>query len=123
MQGNLRFPAFEKVGPTGLEPIMTEPKPVVLPLHHGPIPLFACKGSAFLRHYQILSLIFHLHNITFALYGNENSRRIAVRRLLMLLPCRKRQVVTQPNGSLDFDMFRLYPYCIADASAMTWQAV
>ena len=24
------------VGPTGLEPIMTEPKPVVLPLHHGP---------------------------------------------------------------------------------------
>ena len=31
------------VGPTGLEPIMTEPKPVVLPLHHGPIAIPAAK--------------------------------------------------------------------------------
>ena len=28
---------INNVGPTGLEPIMTESKSVVLPLHHGPV--------------------------------------------------------------------------------------
>ena len=42
-------PLSYSVGPTGLEPIMTEPKPVVLPLHHGPIPPIASAKVVFFR--------------------------------------------------------------------------
>ena len=44
----------------GFEPPQTEPKPVVLPLHHWTIALVSgCKGSGFLGHYQIFYRLFH----------------------------------------------------------------
>ena len=52
----LRIAAFLRVVPGGFEPPQTEPKPVVLPLHHRTIVLFDCKGSHFLRHHQIFGM-------------------------------------------------------------------
>ena len=47
------------VGPTGLEPIMTEPKPVVLPLHHGPIlSNFGAKVVVFCSTTKFFSIFF-----------------------------------------------------------------
>ena len=40
---NINLLGIQLVGPLGLEPRMTVPKTGVLPLHHGPIPLRACK--------------------------------------------------------------------------------
>ena len=54
-----KYSHFLRVGPTGFEPIMTEPKPVVLPLHHGPIlKICGCKGTDFSLYFQIFILFF-----------------------------------------------------------------
>ena len=44
------------VGRLGFEPGMTEPKPVVLPLHHRPIQC-GCKGSENLANFQIFTYL------------------------------------------------------------------
>ena len=44
-----------KVGRLGFEPGMTEPKPVVLPLHHRPIAVSGCKGSKKMAFNQIFT--------------------------------------------------------------------
>ena len=46
-----------KVVPDGLEPPLTEPKTVVLPLHHGTIN--GCKGTPFRGCHQILTQLFY----------------------------------------------------------------
>ena len=46
-----------KVVPDGLEPPLTEPKTVVLPLHHGTIN--GCKGTCFRGCHQILTQLFY----------------------------------------------------------------
>ena len=48
-----------KVVPDGLEPPLTEPKTVVLPLHHGTIN--GCKGTCFRACHQILTQLFMLN--------------------------------------------------------------
>ena len=48
-----------KVVPDGLEPPLTEPKTVVLPLHHGTIN--GCKGTCFRACHQILAQLFMLN--------------------------------------------------------------
>ena len=50
-----------KVVPDGLEPPLTEPKTVVLPLHHGTIN--GCKGTPFRACHQILSQLFYAFRI------------------------------------------------------------
>ena len=45
------------VGRLGFEPGMTEPKPVVLPLHHRPIAFSSCKGRKNLAYYQIFPIL------------------------------------------------------------------
>ena len=60
------------VGLPGFEPGQTEPKPVVLPLHHSPIIRAflekRCKGNAFISYFQIIFDIFFDFSIFYSIF-------------------------------------------------------
>ena len=64
-----------KVGPPGFEPRKTEPKSVVLPLHHGPSPrknvLFVGPPGFEPRKTEPKSVVLPLHHGPFSLRGTK----------------------------------------------------